>query len=76
MKKQDFFDTIFAIITGDIVALGTGVFGVGIAKIKMILMFGTMYEFGFLICKTFLLAVVGGFGGLLSKWIWNFIKSK
>lgn len=30
-----------------------------------------VFEFGILTCKTFIIAVIGGIGGMFGKWIWN-----
>ena len=68
---NEVMDYIVAIATGGATAGGVGIVSMGYVEIATILTVGTALDFGILCVKTLILAMIGGFGGLVAKFLWN-----
>jgi hypothetical protein len=69
--RQELFEYIIAIASGEVVA-----FGVGFGTIKITLLDASFAGFGFALFKTFLLAFTGGVAGILGKYLISWVKGK
>lgn len=73
---KNFNDILISIFGGEITALGIGLYSLGKSKLVAIILYGSFIDFSVLCVKTGILAVIGGFGGLFAKEIWERIKAR
>lgn len=68
---KNFNEILTSILGGEVTALGVGLYSMGKSKLIGIILYGSFFDFSILCVKTLILAIIGGFGGLFAKSLWN-----
>lgn len=74
-KVKEVLEYVISITTGEVTAATVGIISIGKSSIIAILLHGSTFDFGVLCAKTFVLAAIGGLGGLTVKYLWNKLKN-